>query len=215
MVRLITNANGVAALLFHVEHLPGQLWHYRWRITGDAYPPRYCQWREEVSRDARAAFHPEIIGCPLEVEWREDAAGEWRQAALHEAAVGHAGFRVKAVEDFLAAAPFEAVSSIAGGGVAHYRFAPLELAAGIETVIQGVAVGDFPDNILLRPGEFFSRDPRLEIENLEPSTDSFVPVDGVPSVRTHPAIATRRLFAFVGQNFQQEILAEKPETLKS
>ena len=215
MVRLITKANGVASLLFHVEHSPGALWHFRWRITGDAYPPRYCQWREEVSCESRAAFHPEIIGCPLEVEWRADGVEEWSQAALHEAAVGHAGFRVKAVEDFASAVPFAAVSSIAGGGVAHYGFAPLELAAGVETVIHGVAVGDFPDNILLRPGEFFSRDPRLEIENLAASTDSFVPVGGVPSVSAHPAIAARRLFAFTGHNFQQEISAEKAETLKS
>lgn len=207
MVFLITKANGVAAMLFHVEHSEGLKWHYRWRITG-TYPASYCQWRECAARESRASFHPEIIGCPLEVEWRPSPKVRWRQAALRETTVGGASFRVKAVEDFSSAGQsFTAVSPVTGGGVAHYGFGPLELAAGVETVVSGVAVGGFPDNVLLRGGEFRSRDPRLEVENTTASEGSFVATAGSPSVTLYPGLAARRLFAFTGHSFREEMLA--------
>jgi hypothetical protein len=212
MIRLITKTNGVAAVLFHVKHSASLAWQFRWRICGDAYPARYRQWREVETQQPRASFHPEIIGCPLEVEWREASAAEWSQVALHQPDSGHCQFRVKALGDFQMgrALPFDAVSSIIGGGVACYRFAPFELAAGVETVIRGEGVGSFADNVLLRAGEFYSRDPRLEVENLGPSQDSFSPPLGGPrTVCLHPGLAARRLFAFTGHNFRKEIEASE------
>lgn len=194
MVHLVTKASAVACLLFHVEHSPGCRWFWRWRITG-GYPAPYLAWREGSSDTPRLMFHPEIVGSRIEAEWRESPDHEWRQAALRECAPGTARFHIRAEEDFRPAAPWRAFAEVAGM-VACYCFHPLDLRAGVETIIEGRAEGPYPDNVLLAPGEFVSQDAVVRIENTEASTGSLVEVPSAPPVMTlAPGADHRRFFA--------------------
>lgn len=194
MVHLVTKASAVACLLFHVEHSPGQVWFWRWRITG-SYPPPYLAWREGKADLPRLIFHPEIVGCHIEAEWRAAEDQEWSQATLRECAIGTASFRVRAENDFHAPMGFRAMAEVAGM-VACYHFSPLELHAGIETTIKGRAEGPFPDNVLLTPGEFVSQDAMVRIENEAASLGSLIEVSAaLPVVAQIPGSAERRYFA--------------------
>lgn len=180
-------------MLFHMEHLPGSRWYYRWRADGP-YPPPYLGWREGFADAARVVLHPEIAGCVVVAEWRE-AGGEWRQAALREAAVGTASFRVMAKENFHAPMGFRAMAQVADL-VACYAFAPLTLYAGIETVIGGRADGPYPDNLLLCAGEFVSEDALVRLENVAASDGSLViPADATARLAVIPGCAQRCLYA--------------------
>jgi hypothetical protein len=66
---LISQIDGIHAILFHVEHSGGVPWQYRWRIVGD-YPPPYLVWREETTTRAHVRIEAEIRDCSIEVEWR-------------------------------------------------------------------------------------------------------------------------------------------------
>jgi len=196
MVHLVTRANSVSFLLFHVEHSEGDEWFCRWRIRGP-YPPRYLEWRYLSTREARLVIQPEITACEVEVEWREHPEDPWSQAALHECATGTARFLVKALHDFASRESFRVMAEV-GGMVACYCFSPLELHAGVETVVRGTADGPFPENVLLSPGEFSSGDVLVRFENLFPSEGSLVPcapVDEWPVLTRIPGSAERRLWA--------------------
>jgi hypothetical protein len=210
MVYLVTRANFVVCLLFHVEHFDGEEWFCRWRIRGE-YPLPYLEWRELAAREARVLIQPEITACEVEVEWRAEKGEPWRQAALREIVPVSVAFRVKARVDFASGAEgFEAVAPLPGGMVAQFKFAPLDLAAGVETVITGTAVGAFPDNVLLAAGEFFSIDPRLELENLAPTTECFMACDGPAVLSRIEGCHARRVFAHTGRNHAAEILSSTP-----
>ena len=193
VVHLITQANGVSALLFHVEHFSGQRWFYRWRITGK-YPPEYLCWREGAADGARVMLHPEIIACGIEAQWRADEGAEWSQATLRAAARGSASFRVKALQSFDAPRGFRGMAVVGEGIVACYYFGALALAAGVETVIRGVADGPYPDDLLLAAGEFVSCDPLIELENVAPSEDCLIESQD-PLLRPIPGHSERRVFA--------------------
>ncbi len=194
MVHLVTRANSVSCLLFHVEHFTGVEWFCRWRIRGP-YPDAYLAWRELSTREPRLIIHPEITCCEVQVEWRERPEDPWRQAALHECATGTARFLVKALHDFASMDCFRVMAEV-GGMVACYRFAPLELYAGVETVVIGTADGPFPENVLLSPGEFLSGDVLVRFENLFPSEGSLTSLpDSSPVLSSIPRSAERRLWA--------------------
>jgi hypothetical protein len=181
-------------MLFHVEHT-GQVWHYRWRITGP-YPPAYLEWRTDGTRAARVIFQPEIAGCAIEAEWQADGSEEWSKATLHECAPGAALFRVKATDVFSAPNGFRVLAVLEHDLIACYRFPPLWLASGVETLVKGVADGPFADDVLLTAGDFRSYGGHLEVENISPSDGSFVdPVDPTACLSAAPGAASRCLFA--------------------
>jgi hypothetical protein len=71
MPGLFCNVDGIAAILFHVEHSGASLWHYRWRLIGNL-PAPYLVWREKTSRAKIVRIHSEVRGAAIEVEWREE-----------------------------------------------------------------------------------------------------------------------------------------------
>lgn len=195
MVRLITKCSGISALLFHVEHSARQEWFFRWRIQG-RYPQAYVQWREGSSCEARQLLQPEIAACVVEAQWRPAAAGAWLPVELRECVPGSASFRVKALEDLSFPQGFRAIAGLSGDLVAAWRFGPLVLVAGIETVIQGVADDSAPDNVLLAAGEFRPCSAVMELENLTLSVGSLVAPSVVDDrLSAIPGSAGRRLFA--------------------
>jgi hypothetical protein len=130
----------------------------------------------------------------IEAEWRPSADAPWRQAALREAAMGSADFRIFARKTFHAPSGFRAFAEVAGM-VACYAFGPIELHAGIETTINGRADGPYADNVLLLPGEFVSEDALVRIENLSSSQGSFMPHgECSPRLTVAPGSAERRYF---------------------
>lgn len=205
MVSLVVKASGVAFVLFHVEHSPGSTWRYRWRVTGN-YPDAYLQWREGESDSSTVILHPEIIACPVEAQWLCPVSGEWRQAALREAATGSCRFHIKAKDDFIAPSGFRAFSAI-GDVVACYAFGPIDLRAGIETVIRGMADGPYPDNVLLHPGDFRYEDDLVSLCNEDPSEGSLVaPSNPSAVLSVVPGSSERRVFAVTSGRSQSPII---------
>ena len=193
MVHLITKANSVALLLFHVEHFPGSEWFWRWRPLGD-FPPAYLAWREGSACEPRVIQHCEIPGCRVEAQWRLSSSAPWSQAALREPALGTAPFRVFARKHFHAPRGFRAFAEVAGM-IACYQFAPLELHPGVETTVPGRADGPYADNLLFAPGEFVSEDAMVRIENSAASADSLaVPLDDQAVLCIAPGSAARKFF---------------------
>lgn len=213
MVKLITKVNGVAALLFHVEHFGEAVWRWRWRIVGD-YPLPYLAWREGESCSARVIIHPEVSGCVVEVEWSDEDSGGWRQAALHKIGRCAALFRISALDaPFSSAVRFCAVASIPGDMVACYEFGPVDLAAGESVDMVGEADGPFVDNVLFGSGEFAAVDRRLAVVNLAPTDGACfeVPVEGsLPVLAAVEGVQHRRLFAWRGHGVAP-ILTPLPE----
>jgi hypothetical protein len=195
VVRLVTSANSVAFLLFHMEQSADTEWFWRWRIKG-GYPESYLGWREGASRSRRVIQHSEVAGCELCVEWRGSGGGEWRQAALHRVGAGVADFRVVAKNDFAAPRGFRAMAEVCGM-VACYGFGELFLPAGSEMVVEGRADGAFADNVLVDPGEFVSEDAMVRIENVTASSDSLLeaPPGEVARLEVAPGASLRRIFA--------------------
>ncbi len=187
VVHLITRINGVAALLFHVEHSPGSVWFWRWRIVGD-WPAAYLAWREGEARGARQVFHPEVYGCVVEAQWRASEADEWSQAALREVVAGVATFlvtgrRMFSAFSWQAAAPLAELDCIA-----HYQFGEIALARGVETVVSGVAIGPHVDSVLLAEGEFRIETDEVRVVNTSATRDYLA----------SPACAVARLEAVGG-----------------
>lgn len=202
VVYLVTRINSVSGVLFHVEHSAGQVWFFRWRIRGE-FPQAYLAWRDGSSAASLELIHPEISGCELEVEWRASPEQPWSQAALRDCATGTARFLVRAEHDFVSRQPFRVMANV-GGWVACYIFDPLELYAGVETVIVGSADGPFPENVLLHPGDFKSGDAIVRFENLGGSEGSLVaPAEPLPRLTAIPGAAQRRLFALSPARRQQ------------
>jgi hypothetical protein len=194
VVALVTKVNSVAFLLFHVEHLPGVEWFYRWRIVG-SYPPEYLVWRMGGSKSPRVVLHSEIPGCLVEVQWRAGADEEWGQAALHECGVGAADFHIKAHEDFIMEKGFRAMANVCGH-VSCYGFGPVDLRAGVETTIRGVASGPYPEDVLLGAGEFRPVNDIVTMENVSASCGSLIPCPDKPPVLARiPGMDSRKLYA--------------------
>lgn len=211
MAYLVTRANAVALLLFHVEQSPGSEWFWRWRPLADL-PPAYLDWREGASLDPRVVQHCEVAGCRVEAQWRPTPDEPWRQAALHEPAIGTARFRVFAKEDFFAPRGFRAFAEVAGM-VACYHFGPLELHAGSEITLEGRSDGPFADNVLLAPGEFLSEDSMVRIENEGPSTGSLLPAKNPAcNLCVAPGAAERKFFV---KRPARQAGAATPNTLSS
>lgn len=206
MIALITLFNGNSFALFHVEHAGRDEWQYRWRITSSC-PPAYGQWRECSTRLARVIVQPEIFGCEVAVEWRLPG-GEWCQAALHRVLAGRCMFRVSAPAPFRmldAAEELQVVASVADGWVAHYILPRLELEAGDVVVVEGVAAGPHPENVLLAAGEFRPVDSRLVVENMAGSDGSLVPwPDGAMVLAADPGLRARNVFAVVARNSNKQ-----------
>lgn len=182
-------------MLFHMEHFEGLEWYFRWRILGP-YPPRYLEWREDSCTSSRMVFHPEVALCEVEAQWRAGREEEWRQAALREASAGKASFHVRAEEDFSKPGGFRVVAALSGELVSVYSFGPLVLAAGLETVIEGVADGPYLDNVLLRDGDFTYTGEGLSIRNVGSSEGSLVEVGGdVGRLAVIPGSMERRVYA--------------------
>lgn len=202
VVYLVTRINSISGALFHVEHSAGQRWFFRWRIRGE-YPEAYLAWREGSCSDPLELIHPEISGSELEVEWRASPEQPWSQAALRDCGTGTARFWVRAEHDFVSRQPFRVMADV-GGRVACYIFDPLELYAGVETVVVGTADGPFPENVLLHPGDFKAGDAVVRFENLGGSEGSLVaPSDPLPRLAVIPGAAQRRLYALSPARRQQ------------
>ena len=194
MVKLVTLLNGVSAALFHVEHLPGQTWRYRWRITSPC-PAAYAAWREGAATGPRVVFQPEIAGCEVAAEWR-DAPGEpWRQAALHRTAPGKLPVRILALMPVAFTEPVEMLAAV-DDRVAAYRVPPFALAAGEAFDTYADAIGPFADNVLLAGEPFLPVDSRLRVTGSGPSRGSFVADPGPARLAIAPGAPARRLFAF-------------------
>lgn len=197
VVKLVTQVNGVSSLLFHVEHSPGEEWHWRWRITApDGLPAAYLEWREGTAVEPRVIFQPEVTGCTVEAQWRPDGDGSWRQAALHVCATGVADFKVTAgAAGFDALQGWDAMAVLPCGWIANYHFNGLRLAPHEERLLTGLADGAFPDNVLLAAGEFHSQDGLIRVENITPSRESLRPVPGVEAkLEMNPGCFARNMF---------------------
>lgn len=206
VVKLVTKINALTCLLFHVEHFINIEWFYRWRIVSGA-PPAYREWRLGKSRAARVVFQPEVAGCTVEAQWRHTPDEPWSQAALHECATGTAEFEVQALQDFFQSKPWRAYAALPGEQfVSCYEFPPIDLAAGVETIIRGVADGPFADNVLLREGDFHPLSGSIRLTNRAFSTGSLVPVSGPARLSAAPGAAQRRVWA---------LSAKKPEAKPS
>jgi len=194
VIHLVTKINGVGFMLFHVEHSGRDRWFYRWRIRGP-YPPEYLEWRSGVCGEARVVLHPEVARCLIEAQWRVSESDEWCQAALHRCASGSASFRILARDGFVAPNGFRVLALVPGEHVASYVFAPLTLSPGRQARVTGTADGPFADNVLLAAGDFRSYSGVLEVDNLGPSADSFVPDPAAePRLEAVEGAGSRRLF---------------------
>lgn len=195
VVNLITQASGVAALLFHVEHSGKLEWFYRWRIVGP-YPPRYLEWRDLRCQCARAVIHPEIMACGVEAEWRAAEDEAWQPVSVVRALVGEAEFRIQAIKNFSAPLGFRAMAALSGDMVACYHLPPMEVPEGESIVVTGRADGPYPDNILLTPEEFHYEDALCAITNDSASRGFSEPQTESPALlKAIPGMEYRRVFA--------------------
>lgn len=197
MVALITQINGVALALFHMEQFfPGTFpaWHWRWRIVGD-HPEEYLGWREGVATGRRVLAFPEIAGCAVEAQWRPAPEAAWCQAPLHVAAPGSCRFLVTAREGHSAdfRTGFTGYAAVADL-VACYEFPPLALPPRQSAEVEATCAG-FLDNVLLAEAEFVAMDPALQITNLGPSVGTLLPVSGAARLRLAEGAAQRQVYA--------------------
>jgi len=193
---LISKIDGMSAILFHVEQSSADLWHYRWRITGN-YPAPYLVWREGTTKARFVKITVEICNCAIEVEWRAEPGDEWSQVALLELDYARSRFAVTALADFMAADGFTVCSVMRDDGVAAYRFPGLSLAAGEAVEVNAHADAPAWANVLLDPGEFQPRDDRLTVTNLGPSENAWreIPHSGAFQLSRCPLGAGRRWYA--------------------
>ena len=203
MVALITKCNGVASLLFHMEHFQGEYWRWRWRAAGG-------EWVEGRTDQSRVIFYPGSARA-VDAQWRSTDGEEWCQAALHEIGDACADFEVTAREDLLCGEGFRLAAVLPCGLVASFVFGSLELAAGSSVILSGAADGCFPDNVLMAAGEFRFVDRRMAVENLGPSAGSFVvPPDPAARLSVIPGVAARRFFARAVDDAQWASLKNPP-----
>lgn len=196
MSALLPKIDGLSFILFHVEHSPGELWHYRWRILGD-YPPAYLVWREATITERIVKVGVEARDCAVECEWRPSASEPWRQAALLELRTASARFSIHAEREFVAPAAFTVVASVRDDGVAAYRFPAMCLDSGVTAEATAHADAPAMANVLLAPGEFVASIPGLHISNLGPGEDAYrvQPHAGPFALACCPLAAARRWFA--------------------
>lgn len=186
VVNLITRCNGVAALLFHMEHFQGEFWHWRWRAGGGV-------WVDGRTRESRVVFYPGV--GEVEAQWRSTDGEEWSQAALREIGPGVAEFAVTALGDVLLSEGFRLTSVLPGGLVAAFVFGALDLSAGRSVIVAGEAQGCFPDNVLLAAGDFRYVDASLAVENHSPCSGSFVAAEHGAVLTVIEDACSRRFFA--------------------
>ncbi len=200
MPGLISQIDGINAILFHVEHLPGIPWEYRWRIIGD-YPPPYLVWREQTTRQSHVRLQSEIRDCAIEVEWRSVEPTTlpltWLPVAHYQLTTPRAVFTLLADHPFSPSEEFIVCAPVRDDGVAAYRFPAVSLEPGVEC--RAYAQADAPAwaNVLLTPGEFRPRVTGITITNAAPSEDAWleVPHEGPFRLSRCPHGAARRWFA--------------------
>lgn len=194
-------------MLFHVEHFRGTPWFWRWRIVGD-FPESYLRWREGFCCRDRQVLHCEIPGADLQVQWKSSESEDWIEADHCEPGIPTASFRMEAVEDISFPDGFR-VMGVVSGMVACYQFGPLDLAAGVQVVMDGVADGPFLENFILRSGDFRTRSGLLHVESVSGSEGCFLPSQGQKRLSIAPGAEKRMLFAYGDRS-----LAMSPESEK-
>jgi hypothetical protein len=194
---LITAIDAICFVLFHVERK--ERWLYRWRMVGD-WPSVYLQWQEGVSTIPFVRVQPPAQGCVVEVEARLSEEDGWRPAELVEIAP-RLGCRFRLTAKCDLSLPDE-VHSLMGAvrdhGVGCYRFrGAVRLKAGESVEVEALADSPMLSNVLLEPGDMACWDERLEVVNVGPSVDWWVPSSRAePRLCRDPRRRMQKIFAF-------------------
>ena len=174
MLALITQLDGVNALLFHVEHCSNEAWEYRMRgVAGEWLDPV----RVVGSFVVVPLVHPndEVV-----VEWREGEMNLWKRAVPHEFGEATCQFIVK-VSGVFSPNRLEDCEVMACGLVKNRPSAwkislPSRRIENEVIRVQGVSYSKGVGQVLRQQGEFQCRSSIFQIMNAEPSQAALLEV---------------------------------------
>lgn len=182
VLNLVTELDGIKALLFHVEQQTDVPIQIRWRFAG-------CSWREEWVSSFPFLIPAEIPGAALEVEHRLSADDEWSQAALHRFLRGTALFELTAPpESHFALAAGEPLMLVAPSScgqdcscfVMEPLPTPLLIPAGESIAISATAASPSYWNRLPKPEVFLVEHGPLLVRNITATRDDMEPSSAPP-----------------------------------